>query len=255
MEAKRIGQEAQKCQEKGVNADKEVEAMTAKAIALAKAALKDAVAGFSTEYSTKAVQKKGNKLNECKEEITRLREKINALKSIAAGIEEHQKKTKDELLPVASVIEKRKKEVDKMEEMLKKFTKCDTCGTMLCNDCNYECKFCHKKQCKGCLSKCKNCSKDICKKCIKACPKCNESCCPDCIKEESCCDESYLKLDPACTKIYGISEVLGSSAVLNYFDLVTKKLINTGLAVPDSCRIVQLQNRIFVTKSHKYFGI
>lgn len=222
-EAKKVGQEALKFQEKGVNTDKEVEAMTAKAISIAKAALKDAVAAYSAEYSTKAVQKKGNKLNECKEEIARLREKINALKNIAAGIEENQKKTKEELLPVASVIEKNKKEIDKMDEMLKKFFKCLTCGTMLCKDCNYECKFCHKKQCKGCLLKCKNCEKDFCKDCIKPCPRCGEKCCPDCIKEESCCDESYLKLDPACTKIYGISYVLGSSATLNYFDLITKK--------------------------------
>jgi len=54
----------------------------------------------------------------------------------------------------------------------------------------------------------------------------------------------------AYTKIYGISNALGGQKQLCCLDVSDKAkptLVDTGLEVPIYCRIVQLQNRIFVT--------
>jgi len=77
---------------------------------------------------------------------------------------------------------------------------------------------------------------------MKKCVKCDRVACAKCVDTSSCCDDELLKLDGA-TKIYGIYQ----ESYFYCYDLITKKITNTGVGIPQHCRIVQLQNRIFVT--------
>ena len=83
---------------------------------------------------------------------------------------------------------------------------------------------------------------------LKKCEFCGKSVCDSCFNYFNCCD--YTAMGKAYTKIYGISSALGGSeklCCLDVSDMAKPTLVDTGVAVPAWCRIVQLQNRIFVT--------
>jgi hypothetical protein len=83
---------------------------------------------------------------------------------------------------------------------------------------------------------------------VKQCEFCKKNVCNSCFNYFNCCDVAAM--GKPYTKIYGISGALGGSSKLCYLDVTEKdkpQLINTGMDVPIACRIVQLQNRIFVT--------
>jgi hypothetical protein len=83
---------------------------------------------------------------------------------------------------------------------------------------------------------------------VKQCEFCKKNVCSSCYNYFNCCDVAAM--GKPYTKIYGISNALGGEKKLCYLDVSDKanpKLINTGMDVPIYCRVVQLQNRIFVT--------
>lgn len=82
----------------------------------------------------------------------------------------------------------------------------------------------------------------------KKCEFCKKNVCNSCFNYFNCCDTAAM--GKPYTKIYGISNALGGQAKLCCLDISNKDkptLVDTGVAVPYCCRIVQLQNRIFVT--------
>jgi Kelch motif len=87
----------------------------------------------------------------------------------------------------------------------------------------------------------------------KKCEFCKKSVCNSCFNYFNCCDTAAM--GKPYTKIYGISDKLGSSEKLCCLDISNKDkptLVDTGVVVPQYCRIVQLQNRIFVTGGGGY---
>lgn len=83
---------------------------------------------------------------------------------------------------------------------------------------------------------------------VKQCEFCKKTVCKSCFNYFNCCDTAAM--GKPYTKIYGISDQLGDEEKLCCLDVSVKDkptLVDTGVAVPDCCRIVQLQNRIFVT--------
>lgn len=82
----------------------------------------------------------------------------------------------------------------------------------------------------------------------KQCEFCKKTVCNSCFNYFNCCDTAAM--GKAYTKIYGICNELGREKKLCCLDVSVKDkptLVDTGVAVPYYCRIVQLQNRIFVT--------
>lgn len=83
---------------------------------------------------------------------------------------------------------------------------------------------------------------------VKQCEFCKKNVCNSCFNYFNCCDTAAM--GKHYTKIYGISENLGGQSklcCLDVSDMAKPTLVETDVAVPWLCRIVQLQNRIFVT--------
>ena len=90
---------------------------------------------------------------------------------------------------------------------------------------------------------------------VKQCEFCKKNVCNSCFNYFNCCDTAAM--GKHYTKIYGISDALGGQAklcCLDVSDMAKPTLVNTGVDVPQYCRIVQLQNRIFVTGGGNFWG-
>ena len=119
---------------------------------------------------------------------------------------------------------------------------CNVCKQKTCKVCLTECSICKKFSCSKCFTICNQCKTNVCASCMKTCGKCTKLACTKCVDASNCCDDELLSLDGA-TKIYGNY----NNVSFYCYDLITKKLTNTNVGIPAHSRMVQLQNRIFVT--------